>query len=321
MQQNRQNESWIDVVKCLAAGGVMVQHVNSVLYTDQRVADSVQWVVAAFLILGGYNTMSSWERNKKINVGKKLLKMFVPYMISTCIYVVWQNRFFNVEIVWQKLLHFNAVGPLYFVAVYMQLVVVSPFLIGCIRWAEEKCRFVRHFCVLMLIVFCSYFSVHYTDILGIALGGGNLFSGFWLIFWYGGMVFFVKKREETVRLKRSVSIALLIICLLWEYIFVFKDYNSIFRNIYGNMYGMTSVKMTWCNAIQAFLITFFFKEVIELLEMQDRKIIIHCLKPICYIGRMSLYIFLYHILLRDIYYEYFFMEVFGWEEWHALYLW
>lgn len=280
----------------------MVQHVNGILYTDKRIVNSVLWVVSAFVILGGYNTMSSWRRDGSIKVVKKISKIFIPYIVCTCIYVIWEYQFFNLEVVWQKVLHFNAAGPLYFVAVYMQLVVISPFLVGVIIWAEEKRKFFRHVIALSLVLCFSYVSVHYTNIFDIGLGAGNVFSGFWLIFWYGGMIFSVKKRE--IEQKGIYAGVLGCLCLLWEYFFVLKDYNNIFRNKYGNMYHMTA-QLTWWNALEAFLVVLFLKETVELLEKKENKSIMICLKPICYIGQKSLYIFMYHILFRNIYYEYF----------------
>lgn len=288
-------------------GGVMVQHVNGILYTDQRVANSVLWVVAAFVILGGYNIMSSWRQNRVADVGKRLRKIIIPYVICTCVYVIWEEHFFSAERVWQRILHFNAAGPLYFVAVYIQLVVISPFLIGCINWADKKSRVFRHTFLLVSVLSVSYISIHYTDILNIGLGGGNIFSGFWLIFWYGGMVFSAEKREWGARRKKVFSAVLLSLCILWEYIFVFRDYNNIFRGKYGNMYHMTA-QMTWWNALEAFLVVFLIKEGIELLEMKESRAIAIGLRPISYIGKMSLYIFLYHILFRDIYQMYFSCE-------------
>lgn len=282
----------------------MVQHVNDTLYINQRVVDSVLWVVAAFVILGGYNTMLSWERKGNIDVTRKLLKILIPYVICTCIYMVWENRFFSVEAVLQKVIHFNAAGPLYFVAVYVQLVIVSPFLIGCINWAEEKRKFVRQISILIMILLISHLSTHYTDIFGIIIGGGNLFSGFWLIFWYIGMLFAAEKREIKVGQKKIISFVLLILCLLWEYIFVFKNLNDIFREKYGNMFHMT-VQLTWWNALEAFLIILFFKEVIELIETKEIKTVTVCLKLVSYIGKNSFCIFMYHILFRDICYTYF----------------
>lgn len=282
----------------------MVQHVNGVLYTDKRIANSTLWTVAAFVILGGYNIMSSYRRNGYIDVKKKLSSILIPYIFCTCIYVIWQNHFLNVEVIWQRLIHFNAAGPLYFVAVYIQLVIVSPLLAGFICWAEVKNEVFRHSFVLIIIFGVSYLSIHYTDIFGISLGGGNLFSGFWLIFWYGGMLFEKKKRDLPKKTKELISGLLFVLCLLWEYIFVFRDCNNVFRSKYGNMFHMTA-QMTWLNALQAFMVVAFFKEFIECITIKENKVVVLCLKPICYIGRMSLPIFMYHILFRDIFFAYF----------------
>lgn len=282
----------------------MVQHVNGTLYTNERIFSSVIWVVPAFLIIGGYNTISSWKQNRTINVKRKITKIFIPYIVCTCIYTIWENHFLDIEVIWQKVLHFNAAGPLYFVAVYIQLVVISPFLIGCICWSEERNKIARHMLILFLILGMSYLCTHYTNILGIALGGGNLFSGFWPIFWYGGMVLYIRKRNPEIRWKTVVSSILLIGCLLWEYFFVFRDFNNIFRSKFGNMYHM-SAYMTWWNALEAFLIVLFFKEIVEIFEMKENKIAMQCLKPICCVGKKSLCIFMYHILFRDIYFTYF----------------
>ena len=113
---------WIDVAKTVCMIGVVLQHVKGYAYSNDKIFYSVWFVVALFLMIGGYNLMGSWLTRGIVIWRKRLSGIFLPYAVATVFYVLLEHRFLDIATLLTTLLHFNASGPLYYVAVYMQLV-------------------------------------------------------------------------------------------------------------------------------------------------------------------------------------------------------
>ena len=99
--------------------GVVLQHVRGYIYTNDNIFYSLWWVVALFIMIGGYNAMVSFAKRGKVLVKKRIWGILIPYFFATILYTLYDNRFLNATEVLVRLLHFDATGPLYYVAVYV----------------------------------------------------------------------------------------------------------------------------------------------------------------------------------------------------------
>ncbi len=290
-------KSWINVAKTFSIGGVVLQHVRGYAYSNDYIFYSVWWTVALFIVIGGYNAFSSYERRGKFLIKKKLLGIIIPYFFATVIYVIYNDRYFDVSTVLQRLLRFNASAPLYYVAVYIQLLFISPILIGIINVCDRK----KYFFIISwaLLLVCGYLSTRYTNVFDIIIGGGYLFAGPWLLFWYLGMC--IKNMEKHVSLKPGVKyvffVVLSIFIAVWQYFFVNRGLNLKL----GSMYHGEQVGMTWANALETVLILFWFKYSVEIVEKNMVKASKILVRLFDYLGGFTLYIFLYHMLFLSIY--------------------
>ena len=260
------------------------------------------WVVALFVMLGGYNMMSSYFNRGQVLVRQKLLKLFWPYLLATIFYTLGRNHYLDAIELLTRLLHFDATEPLYYIAVYMQLIFISPILIAMINWCEKKYKYARMLIICLFILIFCYLSVHLTNIFGIGYGGGNLCAGPWLMFWFFGMCirfFRIPFAKKSTRVTALVTYT--IILIIWQFIFVNRGYNLFLKPIFGG----TQVGMTWANAFEATLLFFWFRELIEGFEKTTGKIGTKLLLPFNYIGCHTLYIFMYHMLFFSIYKSYF----------------
>lgn len=86
---------WINIAKTVAIAGVLIQHVNGWLYSDEKIFQSVTYAVAVFIMIGGYLTARSYEQRGIVCIRKKLRRLLVPCIVSTVIYVFYteKNRF------------------------------------------------------------------------------------------------------------------------------------------------------------------------------------------------------------------------------------
>lgn len=295
--QETNKKDWISIAKFGAIVGVILQHVHGYLYSNEHVGPSVCWAVGLFFMISGYNTLVSYERRKSFQIRGKLFRIFVPYALSVGIYIIKSLHCFDMSVFWNALIHFDAVGPHYFVAGYLQLLLISPVLIGLVKWCEEKNRFFR-FCLswIGIILICCV-TTNWTNIVNISTGGGNLFAGPWLFFWFAGM--FVGSEKPFCKGKMQLLSLILSTVLLigWEYFFVIKGYNSNLSYIFGG----SQVRMTWANAAEVILLFFWVKNVVEGFEKVSGKFGKAIMRPFVYIGDHTLYVYLYHILFLRVY--------------------
>ena len=293
MSTVRNDSSWINVAKACAIVGVVIQHSRGLLYTDMRINYSTWWTVALFIVVGGYNAMSSYENRGYVVMKRRLLGIGIPYVVATILYQIYVCHELNFYRLCLQLIHFNASGPLYYVAVYLQLVLVTPVLIAIIRYCETKNITTRYLIAWVLIIGVCLLVSKKTNVFDIAIGGGRLFAGPWLFFWFAGM--FIRQREGSIRvfIGRVPRIAIYTILLvLWEYFFVIEGHNLD----YGPLFRHSGVGMTWANTLETFIFFFWFKDLIIYLESKESAWGQKIIKPFNYLGRHTLHIFLYHIL-------------------------
>lgn len=302
------NEKWIDVAKICSVVGVVLQHVRGYIYTNDNIFYSLWWVVALFIMIGGYNAMVSFAKRGKVLVKKRIWGILIPYFFATILYTLYDNRFLNATEVLVRLLHFDATGPLYYVAVYVQLVLITPILIGIIKWCESDSKVLRFIVVWVGIMATCYATTHLTNLFDIPIGGGNLFAGPWLFFWFLGM--FIERcniRVDSTCRKIVVFVTHTVMIIAWQYIFVNKGLNLILPPIFHG----SEVGMTWANSIETIILFFWFKELVEEIESIAGNVGKKILIPFTYMGQNTLYIFLYHMLFLSIYKMYFEVDSIG----------
>lgn len=257
--------------------------------------------MALFVVIGGFNVMSSWIKRENVIIKKRLSGILLPYFMATIIYTAYSQHYLDVVVVLKHLLHFDASGPLYYVAVYMQLLLITPILISSLNWCCGENVIFKYILVWIVVLSICYMTVHYTNLFDIVLGGGNLFAGPWLFFWFLGM--FLRKVDLHLSLDR-LNMPGLICCfallIVWQYLFIFRGLNLKL----GSVFGGTQVIMTWANGLQSVLIFYWIKELTEFIKEKTGCVGKWLLLPIGFVGRHTLYVFLYHMLFLDFYRNY-----------------
>lgn len=100
-------------------------------------------------------------------------------------------------------------------------------------------------------------------------------------------------------------IGLGILLIGWQYCFLNLGYNLELES----MFGGKQVSMTWANAVETIIIFFLIKEAVSFIEAKQYKVLAGLFSGIIFIGRHTLYIFLYHILFLDIYIKYLHLDL------------
>jgi fucose 4-O-acetylase-like acetyltransferase len=301
---NSQNETWIDIAKAVCIVGVVLLHVAGYAYDNDFLYESCRFVVALFILIGGYNAIASYDRRGKFLLPKKLKSILVPYVVATVICCVWEQRFLDLKTILDALIHFNAVSPMYYVAAYVQLLIVTPVLIGVIHWCDKGTglgKAVRYIVVWAVVLCICYLSTHYTNILDIEIGGGDMFAGIWLLFWFAGMCLWnLRMAGFCLRYKYAVAAVSTALLIIWHYVFVKRSYAIGLTPILDG----EKVDLTWAHALEVLILFFFFVSVVAVMKSIPEDPFRYVLKWVGYIGKHSFDIYLYHILFRNIYRDY-----------------
>ena len=123
---------WIDCAKAIGILAVLVDHSNGVLYESVHVTCSSFFSVSLFILIMGITTYISETKcsDEKMwfTIRRKMDRIFLPYFVATAIYSLWMDEMFDLGNIVRRLLYFNASGPLYYIALYLQLVVANAIL-------------------------------------------------------------------------------------------------------------------------------------------------------------------------------------------------
>lgn len=126
INKNSRNTT-IQIFRAFAIIAVVIIHTLPLGYWQVLIRPFVNFAVAAFLFLSGYLTKSNNE-NWIIFYKKRITRVVIPYVIWTLIYSMPLIKESGIIIFFQNLLTARAAGPLYFILVYIQFVLITPLI-------------------------------------------------------------------------------------------------------------------------------------------------------------------------------------------------
>lgn len=119
----------VQVLRALAVIAVVVVHTCPDGMYQVVFRPFVNFAVAVFLFLSGYLTNLNVD-NKIAFYKKRIIRVLIPYIVWTVIYSLING---HPEKILKNLLTTNAEATLYYVFVYIQFVLIAPFLIKLIK--------------------------------------------------------------------------------------------------------------------------------------------------------------------------------------------
>ena len=134
MNSNREIE-WINFAKFIAIVAVLFNHSYGVLYFNERICTLSYFSVSLFILISGilsYKSIIKHQLSWFKTFWRSIKKIIIAYLVSTLIYYVWINKFFDLSQYTQLILNFNISGPFYYVALYIQLMLISKPLFNII---------------------------------------------------------------------------------------------------------------------------------------------------------------------------------------------
>lgn len=248
---------WLDFLKGLAICAVVLDHLYGVFYKNIFIQQHTSFSVALFIFLAGITTAMSLSKYNLFQFYKKrLLAIINPYILATFLISLFIHKPFL-----SSLINFNAAGPFYFIAFFLQLLLIAPIL--------NKLNY--FFLPLIFAVSFLLNRFHFTNLWG---GGEFLFGGSFLFLFYLGIIFYKNISFFKPKFIFSVIAALVLI--------FFELFNLIPNTWHNPPYLLTM------------LYTFTIFSIFYNLSLPSNNPVIRLFS---FFGRYSLYIFLYHSLI------------------------
>lgn len=290
--------NWINCTKFMAILAVILDHSNDILYGDDRIKKMTFYSVSLFIILSGMLCYRSDEKNNLpyIQTTLKSLSKIVPaYLVATFIYQVATYKYFNFLTYAEYLIGFNASNPFYFVLLYIQLMLVNKFMYNILAKKAGKLTKMKDFVWGGVFLCISILTTKYSNILGIYGGGGKLLGGTYIFIFYIGMVLSKYNIFSKNNWKKSVFCTCVfgVLWVVWN-IYSINNWLVIDDKIPCG-WGINPPGITLM--ISALFMLFFCYGVFTLLERH--KYTIWITDILGWIGRHTLYIFLYHRFFLD----------------------
>lgn len=295
---------WIDCAKAIAIIAVLVDHSYNMLYFNDVLQKASFFSVSTFVILSGVATgltAKFKDRNYTYQL-KKVGKLFGDYAIATGLYLIFAERFFDIKTYFTYLINFNIKGLFYFLLFFFQLLLISPFLVNCCKFISKSDHVILQVIFIMFIFVVSILCIKFTQVLPVYGGGKYLFGGTYLFLYYLGLVLGWYHVFDLN--KKNKCIMFLLLGIFW-FVWLYLDEHSLFllddvlKQFLGNGINPPGIQLIIFSLITVFLLYIVF----SLLEEGQSKVGGIIVKFFSFLGKFTLYIYMYHLLIRDFIFE------------------
>ena len=296
---------WIDTAKFIAIIAVLTDHLSMPLQFSRQIQTSSYFSVSLFILLTGFTTFLSFSNttSQLTNaVKKRIINILLPYTLATFIIHCFIHCGFDLAIFVQQWYLFNTSSPHYFVLLYVLLMLISPILFNLIKYIRNRIpnisQPIAHIVALLIIIFISRFTNAHTNIANIY--GIRLLGGSYLICLYLGMLFAAYYDEFLVLIQNRKSSCILfflssftlyfMITKLFHEEYIFDSCNPLCSNV--NPPGLTIITTSIVIMFEICLIDSFCEHI-------NNRALNVIRVPFSYVGKHTLYIFLYHMFLFE----------------------
>ncbi len=238
--------------------------------------------------------MSNEKHPDNISFWHATRKIILSYCVATLIYCVVMFKFFDLATYLRFLISFNISGPLYFVLLYLQLMLVNKFLFPLVK----ESGIIKDMGFMLLVIFISYLTTNFTNVLDVYGGGRKLFGGTYLILFFCGMI--LEKYHVFTQLKwQSVVFKIVEVVVSMSGAVVWWRFEC--RNCFGLdnklPFGAGLNPPSISSMTMAFIMLFLTWAFFTLLETNKYGATV--VQVFSWLGKNTLYIFLYHRLFLD----------------------
>lgn len=195
----------------------------------------------------------------------------------------------------QYVVGFNLSGPFYYVLLYLQLMLISRLLYGIVKRMHGKYYWMWEIGIGVVILFISSLTTNYTNVLDVYGGGGKILGGTYLFLFYLGMLISKHDIFKNITLKKSLlfSVVGFMLWFVWWGFECYDQFSLDSKLPFGAGFNPPSVT----SGVMALIMLVFTCGVFSLFEYF--KYLNWITTFVSWIGKHTLYIFLYHRLFLD----------------------
>lgn len=286
--------TFLDVLKGLAIIAVICNHCmcwSSLCPLTFLPGIITYYSVSLFILCAGYTSALSLEHNEKrgmssfLWIRKKVVHISVCYLAATAVYLFFASPshliLFSSFI--KSCVNFDASGPFYYIAFFLQLLCVAPFFYYLFSAEGGKLRNIFKVIFYFFTILIAYGCIKYTRIGTIYGGGRFLLGGSFLILYVTGQIIYIYRN---IFFRKNINLFLFIIAFSHLMLFQFSCFDCIPSVNNVNPPGLWLIFY----AVAIFFgISFLFRYFPHFWSV--------ILSPVSFLGKYSLEIFLYHELI------------------------
>ena len=304
MAEARKNVVWIDCAKFLAILAVLADHTKGILYEGETIQYLSFFSVSVFFFLAGETSWYSLERRRREETylrwtGRRLWRILAPYLAAVAVCQFLQSGFqlsLGPYVLWA--LHFNLEGQFYFVLVYLQLIAAAPVLyLLTVFCRRGRLSVLWRSGYLAAALAASIFSVKHTLALETYGGGNYLMGGTFLFLFVMGMIAADMQIEIRYRSRAAVCAAASLVLFVLSAAFLLTDRLALDEGLAGWLLRVNPPGITI--TVYSLAVLFFLFSWCSLGALLNSPAADRLLSLLAWLGRYTLYIFLYHMVILE----------------------
>lgn len=304
-----QRIEWIDCARFVAIFLVVVDHTYGITYTNALILTGSFLSVSLFVLLAGISAWLSYNPAKQAagaSAIRRVTKLFLQYALATFIIQCVRRHAFDLEIYIDQLLHFDASIVFYFLAFFFQLTLVAPMLV---QWCgfcnrQKAAPLWQAVTVACLCVF-AWFSYKRTIVFPSLYGSGKyLLGATYVILYYIGILLASRGIFERTTKQKAVILAVSApVWIAWWLLMGngILPYGWLCAPFWGDGFNPPGLVLMLFAVITLFLLFSLFSLLSASTHSLPRKLSSFAATA----GRYSLFIFLYHSLVKSVLLQYF----------------
>ncbi len=283
--------SSLDFLKAFAMFAVITNHVSLPLF---NISYSIYSVTLFILVAGMTSVISAQKSNFQYitYLKRKFQPLLVWYLVALIAYILIDQHFFSFSFFLHELKNFGlevSNGHLYFLAFYIELMLIAPFIVNL--YLLKNANIIKNLILLFLSFLFSLLFYHYTCIEGLALGSRYVFGGSYFFVLNLGIFFWINiKKYFTSTIHNTVG--LIVTIFLFTHFF-HSNYIDLSWSNPPNRFTIyyTLIIFSFLFCLHNLLVTLLTKWNLPAQTI---------LSPIFIIGKNSLYIYLFHMIIVDL---------------------
>ncbi|HJA92845.1 MAG TPA: acyltransferase [Candidatus Eisenbergiella merdipullorum] len=295
---------WIDCAKFLAILAVLVDHGKGILYEGETIQYISFFSVAVFFFLSGMTSWYSLERRRPEETfarwtARRVWRIFAPYMVAVAVCQFFKSGYslsLGPYILW--VLNFNLEGQFYFVLIYLQLIAAAPVLYLLTKYCRRgKFSFLWRLIYLGAAGTVSIFCMKHTFALQTYGGGNYLLGGTYLFLFVMGLIAADMQIRIRYRSRAVVCAAASTVVFAAVLIFLLKDRLALDEALFGWALRVNPPGITM--TVYSLAVIFLIFSWCSLGVLTGSRAVARLLDALAWLGRYTLYIFLYHMLILE----------------------